>query len=283
MTYTTLISAGVLLAVRRQDLVIVDCRFALADPSLGQTQYVRAHLPNARYAHLDKHLSSPITQATGRHPLPEFSAFIDQVNNWGIKAQTQVVAYDDAGGAFASRLWWLLKTCGHEAVAVLNGGIKAWMESGGELSTEEPEISLVQTPYIMQPDRRMWLEVEAIQANLDTQEFVLIDARTQDRYNGDAEPIDDIAGRIPHALNLPVPQNVENDFFKSRQTIRENFLAAVPESSLKSAVHYCGSGVYACHNILSMEYAGLGRARLYPGSWSEWIRDGGRPKAGSQF
>lgn len=284
MTYKTLISAAELREHRESTWIIVDCRFSLAVCSagleLGYAHYEEQHLPGAFYAHLDNDLSSPITSKTGRHPLPDFDRFANTVNSWGVGSATQIVAYDDAGGPFASRLWWLLTVCGHEQVAVLDGGIAAWEAAGGELTAAASEATPRSNFYDLRPQREQWLEVNEIEDNLTDERFKLIDARTVERYLGDAEPLDTVAGRIPGALNLPVPNNLDQGHFKSKSAIRENFLAIADESTLVNSVHYCGSGVFACHNVLSMEYAGLGRTRLYPGSWSEWIREQGRDKVG---
>ncbi|MFT5258726.1 MAG: thiosulfate/3-mercaptopyruvate sulfurtransferase [Saprospiraceae bacterium] len=281
MTYTTLISSAELIANQQSDWVVVDCRFSLADTALGEQQYVQAHIPGSFYAHLDHDLSSPITLHTGRHPLPDFEAFAAKVNEWGVNATAQVIAYDDMGGAFASRLWWLLQACGHSPVAVLNGGLAAWQAVDGELTTELPVMQITSQPYVLVPNTAAWLEVDEVEANLITKDFELIDARTVERYQGDEESIDALAGRIPGALNLPVPDNLESGQFKSTQAIRDNFLQIATEAELADSVHYCGSGVFACHNILSMAYAGLGFSRLYPGSWSEWIRSEERDKVGT--
>ncbi len=283
MTYTTLISAAELKTYRDDSWVIIDCRFSLADTSQGKSQYQQQHLPGSVYAHLDNDLSSSITATSGRHPLPDFVEFAKTVNAWGIRPTTQVVAYDDAGGPFAARLWWLLKVCGHEQVAVLNGGLNAWVAVGGSLDSESPVIKPNSTTYELQPQRERWVDVNEVEENRLSKKFMLIDARTVERYLGDAEPIDTIAGRIPGALNLPVPDNLEQGKFKSKAAIRDNFLAIADEPTLRTSVHYCGSGVFACHNVLSMEYAGFGRARIYPGSWSEWIRDDRHELAGSQL
>lgn len=256
----------------------VDCRFSLAEPELGEQHYGQGHIPGAHYAHLDRHLSSPITASTGRHPLPDLDTLAQQLGSWGIDENTHVVAYDDSSGFFASRLWWLLRTLGHDRVSVLDGGIQAWQASGFALSSELP-ISHAK-PFQAIVDRSAWKELEELQACLSDASCLLIDARTRERFAGIEEPIDPVAGHIPGAVNLPITENLDDrGHFLPAAALRDHYLALIGDRLPEQVVHSCGSGVFACHGILAMEVAGLHGSKLYPGSWSEWIRDPGRPVA----
>jgi thiosulfate/3-mercaptopyruvate sulfurtransferase len=260
------------------DWVVFDCRFALADPAWGRDQYDRDHIPGARYAHLDEDLSSPIGPDTGRHPLPNPASLCEKLGGWGVGNHTQVVVYDDAGGAFAVRLWWLLRWLGHPKAAVLDGGLGAWLARGGRLTSEIPSI----TPRTFSglADRSLWLSTTAIEESLGTGAFQLVDARAAERFRGEIEPIDPVAGHIPGAVNLPCAGNLATDgTFLPPSVLRRRFTAALGDFAPERMVHSCGSGVNACHNLLAMEIAGLHGSRIYAGSWSEWIRSPLRPVA----
>jgi thiosulfate/3-mercaptopyruvate sulfurtransferase len=276
MTYTTLISTDTLSQhLNHPNWVIVDCRFSLADTEAGAKAYRHGHIPNARYAHLDKDLSSAITDFTGRHPLPNFSLLAKKLGDWGITNTSQVVAYDDAGGAFAGRLWWLLKCMGHDKVAVLNGGIKQWQKQGLPVTTTLPTVK--PTTFRAYLDESAWLNAVQVQNSLAQKAICLIDARTPERYRGEQEPIDPVAGHIPGALNRAFQLNLNsNGLFLSAEQLREQFKQLIGTTAPEQVVHYCGSGVTACHNLLAMEYAGLTGSKLYAGSWSEWIRNKNR-------
>ncbi len=276
MSYTTLISAESLQQqLTNPDWIIIDCRFSLADTNMGSQAYRFGHIPNARYAHLDKDLSSRITDCTGRHPLPIFSLLAKKLGNWGITNKTQVIAYDDAGGAFAGRLWWLLRCMGHDKVAVLDGGIKHWLKRGLPCTTVLPTISPVTfRPYL---NESSWLTATQVQNNLAQKSICLLDARTPERYRGEQEPIDPVAGHIPYALNRAFQLNLAvNGLFLPATQLREDFRRLLGTTAPEQVVHYCGSGVTACHNMLAMEHAGLTGSKLYAGSWSEWIRNKNR-------
>ena len=278
MNYDTLIDAATLRAhLDDPHWVIMDCRFSLMDTEAGRRAYRENHLPGARYAHLDEDLSSPITPTTGRHPLPAPRLLIQKLGDWGIGSETQVVAYDDLGGMLAAaRLWWLLRWLGHEAVAVLDGGFPAWQRAGLPLTDVLPAVQ--PTVFHGRPDDRLWLTTAQVQAL--PAENVVLDARAAARFRGEMEPIDPVAGHIPGAVNLPTEGHLTADsHFLPRAELRARFAAALGERSPTTMVHSCGSGVTACHNLLAMEAAGLRGSRLYPGSWSEWIRDPGRPVA----
>jgi len=279
MTYNTLISATVLKQnLENPDWVVVDCRFSLADENVGSYSYRHGHIKNARYAHLNNDLSSAITDFTGRHPLPDFRVLAKKLGVWGISNKSQVVVYDDAGGAFAGRLWWLLRCLGHDKVAVLDGGIKHWQRLGFPVATVLPAIkSATFRPYL---NSNNWLSASQVQDSLARRSICLIDARTPERYRGEQEPIDPIAGHIPHALNRPFQLNLDSQgLFLSPSQLHAQFKQLIGATAPGQVVHNCGSGVTACHNLLAMEYAGLTGSRLYAGSWSEWIRDKNRPVA----
>ncbi|MBT9097822.1 sulfurtransferase [Methylovulum psychrotolerans] len=276
MNYTTLISASQLQAqLGHPDWVIVDCRFSLADSDAGRNAYQFGHIPTARYADLNKDLSSAITDQTGRHPLPDFRVLAKALGAWGISNYSQVVVYDDAAGAFAGRLWWLLRAMGHRNVAVLDGGITYWRQQGLAITTALPQVKpCVFRPYL---DTSTWLDARAVENGLAKAKLCLIDARTPERYRGEQEPIDPVAGHIPGALNRPFQWNLAQDGrFLPADVLRGQFTALLGKFAPEAVAHNCGSGVTACHNILAMEVAGLLGSKLYAGSWSEWIRDGNR-------
>jgi thiosulfate/3-mercaptopyruvate sulfurtransferase len=282
MSFRTLVDCDRLASqLGRPDWRIFDCRFDLAAPQRGEQSYAQAHLPGAFYAHLDRDLSSPITPQSGRHPLPELTRLRTWLGEHGVNPDTQVVVYDDTGGTMAVRLWWLLRWLGHERVAVLDGGWQAWTQAGLPLQeTAAPEVETVS--FKGSADWRQVVTSEALEQQLRRGEnrLQLIDARTRERFRGDAEPIDPVAGHIPGAINLPLQDNLENDgSFKTADTLRAMYVDAFAGQPPDSMVAMCGSGVTACHNLLAMEVAGLHGGRLYAGSWSEWIRDPGRPVA----
>ncbi|MGC3979637.1 MAG: sulfurtransferase [Steroidobacteraceae bacterium] len=267
------------------NLVIVDCRFTLsilkaADKSqAGRQAYQAGHIPGAVYAHLDEDLSGPITATSGRHPLPNVKQLCAKLGSWGIDRSKQVVAYDaDNGAMAAARLWWLLRWLGHAQVAVLNGGLKHWQASGFELSTSEFEAA----PVEFHPDiNRHWL-VDADTAGKLAQQsdWRVLDARAPERYAGEVEPLDPVAGHVPGALNYPFARNLTADgrFLPAAQ-LREQFKTLLGDVAPTHIVGMCGSGVTACHTLLALEAAGLHGAKLYAGSWSEWSKDSQRPVA----
>ncbi|MGR8999399.1 MAG: sulfurtransferase, partial [Gammaproteobacteria bacterium] len=262
MTYTTLVSSAILKEnLDNPNWVIVDCRFSLSDAEAGPYAYRHGHLPNARYAHLDKDLSSAITAYTGRHPLPGFTLLAKKLGAWGISNNSQVVAYDDAGGAFAGRLWWLLRCLGHEHVAVLDGGINYWQKLELPVTTTLPVIKPVTfRPYV---NTTTWLDALQVQNGLAQRSICVIDARTPERYRGEQESIDPVAGHIPHALNRPFQLNLDKSgLFLSAGQLRNQFSRLIGDTPPEQVVHTCGSGVTACHNVLAMEHAGLTGSRL---------------------
>lgn len=276
MTHTTLLSPATL----NQNLddpnwVVVDCRFSLTNSGAGGYAYRHGHLPHARYAHLNNDLSSAITSLTGRHPLPDFTLLAKKLGAWGIANNSQVVVYDDAGGAFAGRLWWLFRCLGHDKVAVLDGGIQHWLKQGFSLTTTLPILQATTfRPYL---NTNYWLNASQVQNSIHRKAICLIDARTPERYRGKQEPIDPVAGHIPGALNRAFQLNLDDKgLFLSADSLRNQFKKLIGTNAPDEVVHYCGSGVTACHNLLAMEHAGLTGSKLYAGSWSEWIKDKNR-------
>jgi thiosulfate/3-mercaptopyruvate sulfurtransferase len=277
MIYKTLISSDDLLHhLNEPSWVIIDCRFSLADPESGFAAYRHGHIPNARYAHLDKDLSSPITDQTGRHPLPNTNALVQKLGSWGIDNTSQVVVYDDASGAFAGRLWWLLRHLGHSNVAVLDGGYRRWQKPGYPINTTLLTVKpAIFRPY---PSENIGLTALDVQNTMALKSICLVDARTPERFRGEQEPIDPVAGHIPGAVNRPFQLNLDNDgLFLSAEALRNQFKTLIGDKNPQQVVHMCGSGVTACHNLLAMEVAGLAGSMLYLGSWSEWIRNKNRP------
>jgi thiosulfate/3-mercaptopyruvate sulfurtransferase len=258
------------------DLQIVDCRFALSDPNLGRKQYEAAHIPGANYLDLNRDLSSPVGIHGGRHPLPDDRVLGAKLAAMGINSQTLVVAYDDSRFGFAARLWWLLRYCGHERVAVLDGGYSSWVKAGYPVTDKLPAVGApgnfqpqIRTDWIVDIDslsERLRQRVKAIQTS---PAHILIDSREVDRYLGKSEPIDPIAGHIPGAVNYPW-QDVSTPagLALSIEAQRQRWAAISPDVE---PIVYCGSGVTACVNLLSLELAGIKGAKLYPGSWSDWI------------
>ncbi len=281
MAFTTLISVHDLLShLLDPQWAIVDCRFYLNDPSYGFNQYLEKHISGAVYAHLDEDLCSPVIPGTtGRHPLPEVSQIVQRLSDWGIDQATQVVTYDDAGGSMAAaRLWWLLKWLGHENVAVLDGGWQAWVHAG--YPTQSGEEKREPRTFRPQPKPELFVTTEFVEQILDHPNYLILDSRTRERYLGEKEPIDPIAGHIPGAICVPYTENIHHDgCFLSKNDLRLRFKSIVGEIPSDRVVFYCGSGVTAAQNILAMVHAGLGFAKLYAGSWSEWITNPERPIA----
>lgn len=277
MSHATIINADTLLSqLDNPDWVIIDCRFALNDVEAGPRAYRLEHLPGARYANLNSDLSAPVTPLTGRHPLPDPKILAKRLGAWGIGNTTQVVVYDDMGGAFAARLWWLLRWLGHHAVAVLDGGLPFWKSQNYPLTNELPTATKLHFQVTL--DSQMMLSASAVQALMAQQGICLLDARAAVRYRGEQEPIDPVAGHVPGALNRPQQDNLDQQLrFRSQQDLRAEFLQLLHAYTPEQTVHMCGSGVTACHNLIAMEYAGLSSSKLYAGSWSEWIRDPNRP------
>lgn len=276
--YQTLISATELAAAHRSmpRPVIVDCRYRLGDPEAGRALYLDGHIPNARFADLDRDLASPVTPTSGRHPLPAPGDLITQLRNWGVNNDSQVVCYDDVGGAFAARLWWLLNWLGHRDVAVLDGGIGRWIHAGFGLSVDCACVPAGN--FRGRPDHSMWVDVETVENNLAAGLITLSDARSRDRFTGDDSTTDPVAGHVPGAISVPFSENLSDQgTFLSPDRLRQRHADTTVGQT--DPVAMCGSGVTACHNLLARRIAGLPMGKLYVGSWSEWIRDPDRPIA----
>lgn len=279
MSTSPLIEAKELAALLERsphDVVVVDCRYALLDPEAGALAYADGHIPGAVYADLGNLLSGPTTGMNGRHPLPDPQAFADGMAALGARHSSHIVAYDAGDSMFAARLWWLLRWTGHENVSVLNGGLRAWVEAGGEMSTslmqaERGDFALRERkmPTVTFTDVRSMVNEGVLKQGGK----VLIDARSPDRFRGENENLDPVGGHIPGAVNRFFQDNLGPDGkFKSPDTLRADFESLLGDARPEQVVHQCGSGVTACHNLLAMEVAGLKGGALYPGSWSEWSR-----------
>jgi thiosulfate/3-mercaptopyruvate sulfurtransferase len=277
--FTTLISAVELARhLSDPDWLVIDARFDLAKPQSGEDAYRAGHIPNSVYAHLDRDLSAPRTPESGRHPLPRPEVFESTLRSWGIAPTTQVVVYDADSGAFAARLWWLLRWVGHREVAVLDGGMKAWREAGLPESQEVPQRT--QSRFEVRPDDSMWMRASEVAAKVQDSAWRLLDARAPERYAGKVEPIDPVAGHIPGAINHPFSRNLDsNAGFLSAAELQRQYTASQAGVRDEHTIVMCGSGVTACHLLLALEVAGKPGAKLYAGSWSEWIRDPTRPIA----
>ncbi|MCG5061655.1 MAG: sulfurtransferase [Limnoraphis sp. WC205] len=247
------------------DVVVVDCRFSLADAELGQRQYQEGHIPGAYYLDLNRDLSSPVAQHGGRHPLPEPTKLAQTLSEMGINSDTLIVAYDDSRFAFAARLWWLLRYMGHEKIALLDGGFKAWKAEGYPVNNTQSTPKLGQFIPKINPD--FVVDIETVKARKDQPKVALIDSREPERYLGQTEPIDPIAGHIPGAVNYPWKQVSDEAGYVQidQQTQRWTDLKDAEE-----IIVYCGSGVTACVNLWSLEMAGIHQGKLYAGSWSDW-------------
>ena len=260
------------------DWIIFDCRFTLTDPEAGRQAYLKDHIPGAVYVHLDEDMSAPITPSTGRHPLPDVRLLAEKLCGWGVGVNRQVVVYDDSYGAMAVRLWWLLRWLGHPAVALLDGGYPKWRKEQRPLTAVLPQPRKGQCACL--PEHSQVVHAEEVLRASQTGEALLIDARPERRFTGEFEPLDPVAGHIPGAINWPFDENLDIDgTLLPPEALRENFQALLKGRAPWQVIHSCGSGVTACHNLLAMEVAGLSGSRLYPGSWSEWIRDPARPIA----
>lgn len=279
MDYTTLVTADDLAAhLDDPGWVVCDCRHDLTDYEAGRRAYRASHIPGARHLHLDEDLSGPKTGTNGRHPLPHPITFTLRLGALGIDNRTQVVAYDASGGCYAARLWWMLRWAGHARAAVLDGGWDAWLAAGKPVTKAAPAVSA--TSYIPNPQPQLAVDAAFVAARLGSPEIGIIDARSPDRFRGENETLDPVAGHIPGARNRFFRLNLAADGrFKPAAELHREFVALLGGRSASNIVHQCGSGVTACHNLLAMEIAGLSGSRLYPGSWSEWVSDRTRPIA----
>jgi thiosulfate/3-mercaptopyruvate sulfurtransferase len=274
-----LIEASALAALAPESVLVVDCRFTLADPGQGERAFLESHIPGAVYASLDRDLSDLSKRGLGRHPLPEPQAFAQTLSRWGWRVGMRVVAYDDAGGALAAaRLWWMLDAAGI-AASVLDGGWPAWRDAG--FPTESGEATPLPAPPVeLRFDPRRVVGYEELEALRQRPATLLLDARAAPRFRGDSEPIDRVGGHVPGARNRPFSRNLNvTGRFKPAAALREEWIAALDGRPPREVVHMCGSGVTACHNLLAMEAAGLHGSRLFAPSWSGWVSDPARPVA----
>lgn len=262
--------------------VVIDCRFDLADAGAGRQAWRSGRIPGAVYAHLDDDLAAPVCPDTGRHPLPEPGPFAGFLARSGWTPGRDIVAYDAQGGAFAARLWWLMRYFGHDCVRLLDGGLSAWTEAGYPLQTGAPEVPPPAPVATLQPRPEMIIHADDLQAALAIGSVVLLDARAADRFAGQNESIDPVAGHVTGAKNLPFSGNLEQGHFLASGVLAKRLATVIGDHSPGEVVNMCGSGVTACHNLFAMSLAGLEGARLYPGSWSEWIRDPSRPVSPSR-
>ena len=277
MTHRTLIAAETLAGLLGDPrLRIVDCRFDLARPEDGRRRYLDEHLPGALYAHLDRDLAAPVTPGSGRHPLPAPGDFAARLRRWGVNRDSQVVAYDDGNGMYAARLWWMLRWLGHDAVAVLDGGMRRWLQLGLPLDDEVP--APPPGDFVAHPRPDAVADAAAVLAATGDPALCILDARSPERYRGEVEPIDAVAGHVPGARNHPFGLSLDaQGRFLEPEALRATLATSLAGTPPERAVAMCGSGVSACHLLLALEHAGLPGARLYAGSWSEWSSDPGRP------
>lgn len=258
-----------------------DCRHDLKQTEYGAQAYAKGHIPGALFLHLDRDLSGSATGKNGRHPLPEPGSLARKMAQCGVGAATQVVAYDNEGGIFAARLWWLLRWLGHQNVAVLDGGLAGWKRAKLPLDDATPSFATAQFAARPGAASAAPVDTDFVQAHLGAPDMLLLDARSPERFRGENETLDPVGGHIPGAINRFYFDNLDDDgcFFKPATELRGEFETLLGEREARRVVQQCGSGVTACHNLLAMELAGLSGSRLYAGSWSEWCSDPSRPVA----
>lgn len=276
MSYTTLVDVATLRAhLDDPNWLVIDVRHQLSDTAYGGQVYATAHIPGAVFLHCDRDLSGPMSGTNGRHPLPDIESLARRLGEIGVGSVTQIVVYDDAQGMIAGRMWWLLRWLGHDAVALLDGGLQAWQEAGGLMTQSLP--TLQPRVFVARQQDRV-VDADYVLERIETPQMRLIDGRGPDRFRGENETIDPVAGHIPGAVNRCFKDNLLADGrFKPAATLRAEWLAVLSGATPDQVVHQCGSGVSACLNVLAMELAGLPGSRLYAGSWSEWCSDPGRP------
>ena len=281
MDFKTTIDAAALKAlIGRPAVAVLDCRFDLAAPEAGRQAYLRQHIPTARYADLNRDLSGPPSADSGRHPLPQPERIGARLAELGVGDGSQVIAYDDANGSIAARAWWLLRWLGHERVAVLDGGFKAWIAAGGALESGEPPPPPPASVFTPRVGPSAVVSTPELIEALGNPQHLLVDARAAERFAGAVEPLDPVAGHVPGAVNHPFSANLNSDgCFLPPAQLRRLWLERLGGIPPAGVMAMCGSGVTACHNLLALEMADLKGGKLYAGSWSEWIRDPGRPVA----
>lgn len=279
--FTYLITAAELQQEHRSDWLVFDVRHDLMNPQAGRNAYVQGHIPGARFLDNDSDLVGELTGKNGRHPLPERAKFADLMRKQGLESQTQVVIYDAGNSMFAARLWWMLRWLGHEKVAILDGAWQAWLAENGKVETDVSQAGPVPSQWLESATPDMpTVQATEVLANIEQPHFVVVDARAGERFRGEVEPIDPVAGHIPGALNRPNSSNLQADGrFKPVLALRAEFASLLGGRPADQVVHQCGSGITACHNLFAMELAGMNGSKLYPGSWSEWVSDPSRPVA----
>ena len=277
--YTTLVSTEQLaLHLSDPNWVVIDCRFTLTDTEAGRKAYAQGHIPGACYAHLDANLSGAKNGSNGRHPLPDPQDFARILSAWGIDHQTQVVVYDDSFGAIAVRLWWMLRWLGHDAVALLDGGLPTWQREQRAISADAPQV--IPKQFVPHIRSEMAVGADAVLDASRNGSAVIVDARAEMRFIGEIEPLDPVAGHVPQAKNLPFDDNLSMaGTLMTAEELCELYGDLLEGKPPQQVIHMCGSGVTACHNILAMEIAGLTGSKLYAGSWSEWVADPAHPVA----
>jgi thiosulfate/3-mercaptopyruvate sulfurtransferase len=277
---TTIDAAAALHLIGSPSVVFLDCRFDLAAPDAGKQAYLRERIPTARYVDLNRDLSGPISPATGRHPLPRPERLAVLLGGLGVSPGTQVIAYDEINGSFAARAWWLLRWLGHDRAAVLDGGLQAWLEAGGAVETGEPGMPPRAAAFAPRPDAAAVITAAELVEALEDRRRLVVDARAPERFAGTVEPIDPVAGHVPGAINHPFTANLREDGrFLPEHELARRWRERLAGTAPADVIAMCGSGVTACHDLLALELAGLPGAKLYAGSWSEWIRDPKRPIA----
>jgi len=277
--YNTLISSKDLAAhIEDPTWVVFDCRFTLTDTEAGRRDYAQSHIPGAIYVHLDEDLSSPITKTSGRHPLPDPAILSEKLSAWGVDDTKQLVVYDDAFGAVAGRMWWLLRWLGHTNTALLDGGLPVWLREGYATTDQTPDVT--PSTFKANINNDLVVSTDDVELMMDDKNFLIIDARAEERFEGIVEPFDKVAGHIPGAINVPYDDNLAvSGGLETQDELHDTYSERIKNLKNENIIHMCGSGVTACHNILAMEYAGFPGSRLYVGSWSAWITNPERPVA----
>jgi thiosulfate/3-mercaptopyruvate sulfurtransferase len=279
MTYKTIISSDILKNnIDNKDFIIFDCRCDVKDSAYGIQAYTEGHIPNSIFVDIDSDLASEKTVTSGRHPLPDADTLSEKLSQWGLNSSKQAVVYDDAGGAFAGRMWWVLKWLGHTNVAVLDGALGGWMASGGKLT--DGNTVFERSVFTSNTQDDMYVSINDVEDAQYKMDKLIIDARSKERYLGIKDPVDPIAGHVPGAISYPLGQNLDKKgHFKSAEELKHSFSKLIGETESSDIISMCGSGITACHNILALEIAGIRGIKLYVGSWSEWIMDKSRPIA----
>ena len=278
MKYTTYLSVSECVDfLQNPGWVFIDCRYSLQEPDQGYQDYLKGHIPGSIYVHLDRDLSGKVVAGkTGRHPLPEIEPFVERISTWGIDHQTQVIVYDNSGGALAARLWWMLRWLGHDRVAVLDGGWKAWVESGN--SQEKKEFARPRRVFLPKQQQDFIVTADFVEKIRNDPDYLLIDARSPQRYWAVEETIDSVSGHIPGAISAPYSENLDEEgFFLDDESLKKRFEIVLLDYPPENIVVYCGSGVTTGHNMIAMLRVGYELPKLYAGSWSDWISDSSRP------